>query len=80
MESVLAAMAASDPSMATVGASGECGDDKATAQRTRNSEYSVISADIGRHGDDVFFPKKKRTSEFKKSVQQTVFAYVSFST
>ena len=56
-ESVLATMAVPDPSMATVGASSECGDDKATARRTRNGEYSVIGADIGRHGDDVFSEK-----------------------
>ena len=43
--------------MATVGASGKCGDDKATAQRTRNGEYFVIGADIGRRGDDVFSQK-----------------------
>ena len=43
--------------MATVGASGEFGDDEATARRTRNGEYSVVGADIGRHGDGYYFPK-----------------------
>ena len=58
------ALTVPNPPMATAGASSECGDDEATMWRTRNREYSVVNTDIGYHGDDDYYPKTQRTSEF----------------